>query len=209
HTVLRFSRPWVTCDHEADLQLSDDTVRVIWSYNDDDPTDVMMMKRHKQRGTKSLFLREAQFAVPSFSDDVKMWDVFSPNVTLPDDLTTLYWCKLYKIPPLPRKTHVIGFVPVIEEKNLEHVHHILLYECHLPDSDHHYEKWIDLQGSQCYGANMPVSWKYCTSPIVAWAVGGEGEMYPDHAGLPLGEEHGGATYFLMETHYDNPNLRPG
>ena len=23
-------------------------------------------------------------------------------------------------------------------------------------------------------------------------------------GIPLGEEHGGATYFMLETHYDNP-----
>ena len=36
------------------------------------------------------------------------------------------------------------------------------------------------------------------------AVGSEGETLPDHVGIPLGEEHGGATYFMLETHYDNP-----
>ncbi|KAK8740904.1 hypothetical protein OTU49_002766, partial [Cherax quadricarinatus] len=36
-----------------------------------------------------------------------------------------------------------------------------------------------------------------------------GEMFPDHVGFPLGEEHGGATYFLMETRYNNPNLKRG
>nr|XP_045616431.1 uncharacterized protein LOC123769364 [Procambarus clarkii] len=209
HTVLRFSRPWTTCDTLSDLQLSDDTVRVIWSYGEEDPTDATTLKKHTHRGSKSLFLRQTQFVQPSLSEDVKFWEIFSPNVRLPAHLTTLYWCKLHKVPPLPLKTHVIGFVPVIEERNVEHVHHILLYECHLPDSARHYDKWVDLPGSQCYGANMPVSWKYCTSPIVAWAIGGQGEMYPKHAGLPLGEEHGGATYFLMETHYDNPNLNPG
>ncbi|XP_066941219.1 MOXD1 homolog 1-like [Macrobrachium rosenbergii] len=56
---------------------------------------------------------------------------------------------------------------------------------------------------------MPVSWKYCTSILVAWAVGGEGTFTPKHAGFPLGEEHGGATYFMMELHYENPNLRKG
>lgn len=34
-------------------------------------------------------------------------------------------------------------------------------------------------------------------------------MYPEHVGFPLGEEHGGATYFMLEIHYDNPNLRTG
>ena len=35
-------------------------------------------------------------------------------------------------------------------------------------------------------------------------MGSEGETLPDHVGIPLGEEHGGATYFMLETHYDNP-----
>ena len=34
-----------------------------------------------------------------------------------------------------------------------------------------------------------------------------GEMFPEHVGFPLGE--GGATYLMMEMHYDNPNLRQG
>ncbi|XP_071518893.1 MOXD1 homolog 1-like [Panulirus ornatus] len=34
-------------------------------------------------------------------------------------------------------------------------------------------------------------------------------MLPDHTGFPIGEEYGGATYFLMEVHYDNPSLKPG
>ena len=38
------------------------------------------------------------------------------------------------------------------------------------------------------------------------AVGSEGEMLPDHVGMPLGEEFGGATYFMLETHYDNPAM---
>ena len=38
------------------------------------------------------------------------------------------------------------------------------------------------------------------------AVGSEGETLPNHVGMPLGEEYGGATYFLLETHYDNPSI---
>ena len=36
------------------------------------------------------------------------------------------------------------------------------------------------------------------------AVGSEGEILPGHVGMPLGEGFGGATYFMLETHYDNP-----
>ncbi|KAK8740900.1 hypothetical protein OTU49_002761, partial [Cherax quadricarinatus] len=172
HTVLRFSRPWVTCEPKTDMQLSNNTIRMIWSYDKEDPTDVTSPRYHDQRGTVSLRLKAPPLMQP-LTDDVKMWDVISPNVNLPDNVTTLYWCQLHKIPLLLRKTHVIGFVPLIKEKNLEYIRHMLLYECHLSDSDRHYDKWLNLQGSQCYGANMPVSWKYCTSPIVAWVVGGE------------------------------------
>ena len=31
-----------------------------------------------------------------------------------------------------------------------------------------------------------------------------GEMFPEHVGATLGEEHGGTTYFMLEVHYDNP-----
>ncbi|CAL4064406.1 unnamed protein product, partial [Meganyctiphanes norvegica] len=30
-----------------------------------------------------------------------------------------------------------------------------------------------------------------------------GIFLPEHAGIPLGEEHGGANYFRLEIHYDN------
>ncbi|XP_071518890.1 DBH-like monooxygenase protein 1 [Panulirus ornatus] len=208
HTVLRFSRPWVTCDHN-DIRLSDDTVRVIWAYGDEDPKDIITMKMHSAGGTKSVYLQVPQLRFPRLSDDVQTWELVSPNVSLPDDLTTLYWCKLYKMPPINRKVHIIGYVPVIKEENLPYIHHIQLYECHLPDSKRHFEKWLDVHGSQCFAPSTPISWYNCLSPIIAWAVGSEGEMYPDHVGLPIGEEYGGATYFMMEVHYDNPSLTPG
>ncbi|KAK8380027.1 hypothetical protein O3P69_016584 [Scylla paramamosain] len=209
HTVLRFSRPWDTCDGEQDYVLSDDTVRVIWSYSNRDPTSETNLHYHDRRGTKSLFLQSPQFEMPEMGPDVKTWEFLSPNVSLPNDFDTLYWCKIYKMPPTTTKHHIIGFVPVVEEKNAEHVHHILFYECHAPDSDTLFEQHLEEQGAQCHTPNMPSSFNHCQSVLIAWAIGGQGEMYPEHAGFPIGEQHGGATYFMMETHYDNPNLRQG
>ncbi|XP_064084237.1 DBH-like monooxygenase protein 1 [Macrobrachium nipponense] len=212
HTILRFSRPWITCDNKGDMDLSkEDTTRIIWAYGTSDPSkgDPMAISYHTQRGTKSLFLNEPRLQMPNFGSDVQTWDLRSPNITLPNDLKTLYWCKMFKVPPLPRKTHVIGYVPLIASDNIQHVHHILIYECYIPESAKYFEKWVDVKGTQCFGANMPVSWKYCTTPIVAWAIGSEGGFTPDHVGYPLGEQHGGSTYFMMELHYDNPNLKRG
>ncbi|XP_042889305.1 DBH-like monooxygenase protein 1 [Penaeus japonicus] len=207
HTVLRFSRPWNTCDKEHDFHLTSDTIRVIWAYSYDDPVNEYAMTKHDHRGTKSIFLQEPQFELPTFGDDVFTWDVKMNNVSISGEVDTLYWCQIFKAPPLNRKTHVIGYVPIIE--NIEQVHHMLLYECNLPESERHYEKWLEVEGQQCFSPNMPLSWANCRSPIVAWAVGSEGEMLPEHVGFPLHEEHGGATYFMMEMHYDNPNYRQG
>ncbi|XP_071518368.1 DBH-like monooxygenase protein 1 [Panulirus ornatus] len=79
HTVLRFSRPWVTCDHN-DFRLSDDTVRIIWSYANQDPSNEMTMKIHDKRGTKSVFLKERPVILPSITDDIKFWDIAPSNV---------------------------------------------------------------------------------------------------------------------------------
>jgi len=40
----------------------------------------------------------------------------------------------------------------------------------------------------------------------AWAIGSTGETLPNHVGMPIGEKFGGATYFMLETHYDNPSI---
>ncbi|XP_037076217.1 DBH-like monooxygenase protein 1 homolog [Pollicipes pollicipes] len=34
-------------------------------------------------------------------------------------------------------------------------------------------------------------------------------MLPDHVGAPLGHEHGGFTFFMLEFHYDNPRKHAG
>ena len=49
----------------------------------------------------------------------------------------------------------------------------------------------------------------CQAVFIAWAVGSEGDMLPADVGIPLGAEHGGATFFMLETHYDNPQVHKG
>merc|ERR1712000_466219 len=89
------------------------------------------------------------------------------------------------------------------------VHHVLVYECEL-NASRFLDHWVDHSGSQCYMRNMPLSWKSCAKQTMgAWAIGGTGVYTPPEAGIPLREEFGGSTYFLMETHYDNPTKKEG
>ena len=37
-------------------------------------------------------------------------------------------------------------------------------------------------------------------------VGSDGEMFPEEAGLPMSKKFGGASYFLFQIHYNNPEL---
>ena len=54
-------------------------------------------------------------------------------------------------------------------------------------------------------SKMPDKWSFCLATNAwAWAVGSDGEILPEHTGMPLGESYGGADYFMLETHYDNP-----
>ena len=61
HTVLKFTRPLISCDKEMDRDITKDTIRVIYAFGDSDPnseSDIQMHGRH-QRGSKSvLFLTQ-------------------------------------------------------------------------------------------------------------------------------------------------------
>lgn len=56
---------------------------------------------------------------------------------------------------------------------------------------------------------MPDDFRRCRGVVAAWGLGGEAFAFPEEAGYPVGEEHGGATYYMMEVHYDNPGQHSG
>ena len=215
HTVVQFSRDWDTCD-EQDVRLGTDTVRLIWAYNDDDPRDSSHLLYHSltQRGSRSIYLAEPPPPVSPLPPH-HVWDVTADNLLLPEDDHTHYWCKIYRAPDLHTKHHMIAIEPLIQPGHESYVHHMVLYECHIPDdlmagaegasSADWFQRHVDQPGQPCYSPNMPAEWSFCLATNAwAWAVGSEGERLPDHTGMPLGEAFGGATYFMLETHYDNP-----
>ena len=101
---------------------------------------------------------------------------------------------------------MIGYKPVLTPGSERYVHHMMMYECH--DSVDSYAKFNHHvnSGYECNTPNMPRDFKKCKGIVAAWGLGGEQFSFPDEAGYPVGEEHGGATYYMFEVHYDNPGL---
>ncbi|KAK3914348.1 MOXD1-like protein 1 [Frankliniella fusca] len=213
HTCIRFRRAWDTCDHQ-DMVLGEDTIRVIWAMGERDPViddivGVSGLEWHgaQNRGSHSLHLRGPPAVLEAHGTDVYSWDVRQEEFIVPDNMDTVYWCRIFKVPGLTKKHHMLGYEPIITPESVRHVHHMLLYEC-APKSRQLplLEKAASERGAACYSPAMPPEWDSCLTPIVAWAVGSEGEFFPDHVGIPLGEGHR-STYFMLEVHYDNPSLK--
>ncbi|ODN04440.1 hypothetical protein Ocin01_02222 [Orchesella cincta] len=218
-TRIQFQRKWDTCD-ENDMKIVTDTMRLIWAYSPFDPVErdnaVTNLQWHgsKSRGALSVFLLDDPFAA-KFPDEndphVKHWDMTMDDSLIEAEHTT-YFCKIIKMPQLDKKHQMIGFKPILTPENKKNVHHITFYECYIPPEHGNtasvFEKHLNTTGGRCYTPNMPPEWtKHCVTFLFVWVAGSEGEMLPEHVGSALGEEHGGASYFMLETHYDNPELR--
>ena len=215
HTVVQFQRAWDTCDPE-DLVLGSDTVRLVWAYSEEDPVGGRLLYHSlTKRGARSIFLAEPPLE-PEPEHELLTWDLQADSLLLPAEDHTHYWCKIYRAPELSSKHHMVALRPLIQAGHESYVHHMVLYECHVPEDQvtasgattaDWFQRHVDQPGQPCYSPNMPAEWSFCLATNAwAWAVGSEGEVLPEHTGMPLGEQWGGATYFMLETHYDNPAL---
>lgn len=80
------------------------------------------------------------------------------------------------------------------------MHHFVVFECIVPNGDTSriFKSHLG-RVETCYNPNMPPEWgTYCWTVPIVWTLGQEGEMFAEHLGIPIGEEHGGATYFMFE-----------
>ncbi|ODM87166.1 hypothetical protein Ocin01_19516, partial [Orchesella cincta] len=146
------------------------------------------------------------------------WDTCDPRYGHCGRHNATYLGVYGALPPFPDETpslypgvkmrdfRMSNWKPLIQKENRNVVHHIGTFECNVPADqvplfEEHYKSH---PGGTCYTANMPPAWgKHCATFSIVWVVGSEGEMLPSHVGTPLGHEHGGATYFMVETHYEN------
>uniref|UniRef100_B4MQU2 GK21375 n=2 Tax=Drosophila willistoni TaxID=7260 RepID=B4MQU2_DROWI len=218
HTHMEFKRQIETCD-PYDLPFTRDTIKVLWSYGDTDPIHGSLKGHGQNRGVKSLHLLAPLFHkhpnhAPHSTDKspVNKWDVTVNNVTIEPSMDTLYWCKIVRAPKLNEKQHIIGYEALLTRSGKSHknlVHHMTLFECSVksfPGSDPaSWDVWVRSSGTVC-NSNLltPRDWDSCSTPVAVWSIGSTGQFLPQHAGIPIGGSSG-ATYYMLEIHYDNPN----
>lgn len=204
HTTIVVKRAINTCD-EQDFRLTNETVRFIYAYDSDDPPEDGDIYYHGPRRGNRFALVLLPFHHKEPTPDIQTWEI-SQRVPLPNGVDTFYWCHIEKVPKWRKKHHYIGFSMIYGENSRAHLHHTLGFECNVPDGRRQhevYERYVGHEGYECYTPNMPPDFNYCEKFLINWAIGSEGEMLPDNVGFPLGEDHGGSTYLLFQTHYDN------
>ncbi|ODM94958.1 DBH-like monooxygenase protein 1 [Orchesella cincta] len=199
-TYLKFSRLLNTCDDE-DYVISNDTVRI---YLDD------VAYHERNRAPQSLNLLMPDEADFNPEEYIK-WDVMS-EVTMPKADTT-YWCSVHKGPELNATHHVISFEAVLDDAfALEHTHHFIIFKCVAPadqNADDLFRPFVNHPGENCYAPSdeqeLPVN-NCLQHYLFVWSKGGKRTVFPADVGYPIPDEVGVNNYYMMEVHYDNPQL---
>ncbi|VVC90355.1 unnamed protein product [Leptidea sinapis] len=213
HTTLEFRRQLDTCDRQ-DFVIGEDTTQLLWALGPAGSDGEL--PRHLHSGSRPLRLLQP-LAKPD-TIPLKNWDVRITNLTIPHVMATLFWCKVFKAPELPRKHHIVGYQPLIDSKpirngrpvaekdSLSPVHHMVLYECAGDQDKRLWNEWSEGEGF--FGPSRPGELATCVTPIAAWAMGSKGEFLPENVGIPLGGR-GGVSFYMLEVHYDNQALHEG
>lgn len=175
----------------------------MWRYAATDPNDESDIPNlvAERFGERSMHLYEtSSSSLHRAQPGVLKWMVASNGVELPAR-RTLYWCTMVRLPDMPGKHHMIGYRPVLAPGSERYVHHMMMYECHDPDDSYSTFNHHVNSGYECNTPNMPKDFKKCKGIVAAWGLGGEPFFFPEEAGYPVGEGHGGATYYMFEVRY--------
>ncbi|XP_064084732.1 DBH-like monooxygenase protein 1 [Macrobrachium nipponense] len=204
HTILIVARDINTCDPQ-DYALTNETVRMIYAWDDQDPLDDSGPNYHGQQRGNRFALVLLPFHHATVKDDIQTWRVRQKK-KLPHKRDTFYWCHIEAVPKPKTKHHYIGFDMLYGQNSRKYLHHAVAFECVSRDgspTSELFEQYVGHPGFECYTPNMPPDFYLCERFLINWAIGSEGELLPDHVGYPLGDLHGGADYVLFQTHYDN------
>ena len=115
--------------------------------------------------------------------DYDVWELRIDNYAVPT-AETAYQCFEWTA-TLDQLAHIVGFNPVID--NAPYVHHYVVSLIDNPTGQ---------QGYQCFDLSGDLIW--------AWAPGTGEYLYPEEAGVLVGENVGGAVTVRIQVHYNNP-----
>lgn len=89
-------------------------MRIVWSYHKSEPEGGAVgpgsLPQHnmESRGSQSLYLvQRADQDAPGPEETTRMWELRNPVVESPAPGDTLHWCRVFRIPALSRKHHLI------------------------------------------------------------------------------------------------------
>uniref|UniRef100_A0A336L841 CSON004817 protein n=1 Tax=Culicoides sonorensis TaxID=179676 RepID=A0A336L841_CULSO len=212
HTVIQFKRALETCDPD-DVVITSDSIKVLWSYGEQDPIHGNHKGHNKNRGWKNMHLLGPHFKKSVQKDAlIQQWDVTVKNITIDASMDTIYWCKIFRVPDLKEKHHIIGYEPLLtKESSTKHplIHHMTLFECdsYSGSDPNAWDVWGKTVGAVCNSDSLtPHDWNSCITPIATWGMGGSGQFLPEHVGIPIGGRDS-VKYYMLEIHYDNPHSK--
>lgn len=99
----------------------------------------------------------------------------------------------------------------MNQEGIDYMHHMLLYRCTIPlnilNPSVIFEPFINFAGQECYDLAHPlgpIPTVFCNQLKFGHAIGGRPQFFSGNLGIPLGEINS-EEYYLLQTHYDNPN----
>ncbi|XP_020714773.1 MOXD1 homolog 2 isoform X2 [Ceratitis capitata] len=206
HTIIRFRRKLDTCDNLYDIPITNNTMRILFLYDENDPLNgsvgpgSLPNVDSAWRSAQSLVLIERGVQA-SNAEKTRKLEFRNSGVELPYDDDTLIWCKFFKLDKMERKNHVIKFEPIFDSTwSLQYLQYVTLYEC--AGSGPELEALAHEPGQQCY--NMRGMQLSCNTYMATWSRGSPAFIYPPEVGYPL--DTSSVKFIMMETHYNNLNI---
>ena len=136
-TYMHFIRQINPCDpNDEDVDIAIGTSRVLWAYNEDDPTEEMfdsssvVWHGSSGSGSKSVnLLINTKSGVDLDYDNLMYTDLRMPSTLVPSDSDTTYYCGVVELPKLDTTHHIVAIDALVDEGNEAVVHHMLMYHC--------------------------------------------------------------------------------
>lgn len=89
-------------------------MRVVWSYHGSEPSGgavgpgSLPAHSHLTRGSQSLYLvQRVDQEAPRPEETARVWELRNRQVQLPSPGDTLYWCRVFRMPDIKNKHHLI------------------------------------------------------------------------------------------------------
>ncbi|XP_035703186.1 DBH-like monooxygenase protein 1 isoform X2 [Folsomia candida] len=199
HTTVKFSRLLNTCDKDGDVEITDDTLKLIWAWGALGPAENLTQHKPTNRGAIVVNLLDKKVTPPPpIHSSINL----GQTVTLNSN-ATLYTCKIHKL-SVQQKNHVIGYEVYFQAQAKQYAHHASVLSCTPPSgasADQFFSQYAD-QEYDCYYTDKYFPTEHCKFFEFQWTLGGVPTYFPEELGVPIGEQKD--QYYMTMFHINNP-----